>query len=161
MSTEKTFVTKTGFCQILPDRIVLSRDGIAGNATRSVKGNSTYRTLLLYSLICCSFAYIAYSQYVLGKASQSLVTVALAAYLAYAVLSSLTNSAANVIERSSIRSVSYKKAIPGLTRGRFEILFTDEKGKLKKRLVLLPGSIAGSKKETEQALQIMKEEGLL
>jgi hypothetical protein len=48
-----------------------------------------------------------------------------------------------------------------LTRSRFEVKFEDENGKIKKRLIMLPGSLTGGKIETEKAIKLMKEERLL
>ena len=42
-----------------------------------------------------------------------------------------------------------------------EILFEDENGKIKKRLIMLPGSLNGGQNETDLAVQIMREEQLL
>jgi hypothetical protein len=40
MENEKTFKTKIGFCHILPDKIILTRDGIIGNVTIVMIGNN-------------------------------------------------------------------------------------------------------------------------
>ena len=79
----------------------------------------------------------------------------------YGLLSSINNSAIPVIERESIQKTIFKKGIKGLTRARFEILFNDKSGKLKKRLIMLPGSLTGGETETDIALRIMQEEGFV
>jgi hypothetical protein len=40
-------------------------------------------------------------------------------------------------------------------------VFNDDKKKLKKRLIMLPGSLNDGKNETEKALQIMRSEGMI
>tara|TARA_R110002051_G_scaffold255120_2_gene314193 strand:+ start:23104 stop:23304 length:201 start_codon:yes stop_codon:yes gene_type:complete len=60
-----------------------------------------------------------------------------------------------------IKKVKYKKAIFGLTRSRFEVLFEDDNQKIKKRLIMLPGSLSNGQKETEKALKIMIDEKFL
>jgi hypothetical protein len=47
MESEKIFKTKTGFCHILPDKIVLKRDGVVGNAAKVTVGNNIARILLI------------------------------------------------------------------------------------------------------------------
>ena len=59
------------------------------------------------------------------------------------------------------KEVKLKKALKGLTRSRFEVMFEDEKGKIKKRLIMLPGSLSDGQNETEKAIEIMTEEQLL
>ena len=81
-------------------------------------------------------------------------------FLIYAIFASLNNSATPIIERSKIKSVKFKKAAFGITRSRFEILFEENNGKIKKRLIMLPGSMSNGQKETEKARKIMKEEKL-
>ena len=60
---EKIFRTKTGFCHILQDKIVLTRDGSTGSATNAVPGksNSVVRTLIIYGLLTVYFAYKAFT----------------------------------------------------------------------------------------------------
>ena len=51
MEKEKVFRTKTGFCHIFPDRIVLTRDGIVGNLSEITVSNSISRILTIYTLL--------------------------------------------------------------------------------------------------------------
>jgi len=79
----------------------------------------------------------------------------------HGIFTSINNSATPIIERKDIKSIKFKKAIFGITRSRFEVLFKDENEKIKKRIIMLPGSMHQGKKETEIAKKIMKEEKLL
>ena len=67
-------------------------------------------------------------------------------------------SATSTIERNKIKEVKFIDAKYGATRSRFEVLFEDEKGKIKTRLILLPGSLNDGENETKKALEIMKTE---
>ena len=160
MNTEKTFRTKTGYCHILPDKIVLTRDGIIGNMAKVTVGNKITRILIIYGAIAAIFFYLAYNSYTDGQIAFCTLYCAAGLYLIYGISTSINNSSTPVIERSTIKSVTYKKAIHGLTRSRFEVLFNDN-GKIKKRLILLPGSLSGGPDETDKALEIMQEENLL
>jgi len=46
----KTFKTKTGYCHILPDRIVLTRDGVIGNVAKMTVGNNITPLGLIFRL---------------------------------------------------------------------------------------------------------------
>jgi len=48
MDNKNTFKTKTGFCHILPDKIILTRDGIIGNVAKVTVGNNINRILFIY-----------------------------------------------------------------------------------------------------------------
>jgi hypothetical protein len=52
----------------------------------------------------------------------------------YVIAISANNSNALVIERSTIRSVNFNNAKPGITRSYFEVFFEDEDSKIKKLL---------------------------
>ena len=43
MEQEKTFKTKTGYCHILPDKIVLTRNNTLGTVTKGIFGNNMAR----------------------------------------------------------------------------------------------------------------------
>jgi hypothetical protein len=161
MEQERTFKTKTGFCHISDDKIVLTRDGIIGNVSKLTVGNSIQRTLAISGILSFVLFYSAYEGYRQGNSFEPVFYILIGVVLIINILTSINNSATPIIERTKIRSVHFKKAIWGLTRSRFEVLFEDENGKLKKRLIMLPGSLTGGDEETEQALKIMAEEGLI
>ncbi len=161
MKQESTFKTKTGFCHILPDKIVLSRDGIIGNVANVTVGKSITRILILYGVITIGFLYVAIEGFRNGKMLEPILFVLLGTYLVYGIFTSINNSATPIINRQKIKEIRFKKAFKGLSRSRFEVLFEDEKGKIKKRLIMLPRSITGGDRETKKALKIMKDEGLI
>lgn len=161
MNDEQTFKTKTGFCHILPDKIILTRDGIIGNVAKVTVGNNISRILLIY---CGISAFLFYSAFELFKTEQTFQAIFfsfLGLLLVYGIFNSLNNSATPIIDRNKIKTVKFKKGIEGISRSRFEVLFEDEKGKIKKRLIMLPGSLTNGQNETEKALRIMKEEKLV
>src|SRR5882762_3819700 len=136
MEKEKTFRTKTGFCHITTDRIVLTRDGLVGNVAKVTVGNNISRILTIYGLLSAGLFYFAYDNFQSGQFLSPTIFALLGIYLIYGIFSSLNNSATTIIERKDIKRVTFKKAIPGLTRSRFEIDF-EENGKIKKRLIFL------------------------
>ena len=138
MENVKTFKTKTGYCHILTDKIVLSRDGIIGNVSEIVVGNTMAKILIVYAIISVIFIYLGIEN--LKKGGYTVATP--------------------VINRNTIKKVVFKKGIKGITRPRFEVTFLLE-NKTKKRLIMLPGSFTGSEQDLSNAIKIMKEEGLL
>lgn len=161
MEDDKTFKTKSGYCHILPDQIVMTRDGIPGKVTNVVSGNSIYRILLMHSVITLFLFYSAYSNFQKGQFFISVFSSLIGLFLIYSILTSLNNSATPVIKRNKIKEIKLKKAIVGLTRSSFEVLFEDDNGKIKKRLIMLPGSLTNGQIETEKAIKLMTAEGLL
>jgi hypothetical protein len=161
METEKTFKTKTGFCHILPDRIVLTRDGIIGNVSKTVIGNGIARILIIYSGLALFMFYNAFTSFQNKQNSSTILFSLLGVFLIYTITKSINNSATPIIERNKIKEAKFINGKTGLTRSRFEIMFEDENGKLKKRLIMLPGSVSDGSNETEKALEIMKSERIL
>jgi len=161
METEKTFKTKTGYCHIFPDKIVLTRDGVVGNVAKIVTGKSISRLLIIYSILSLVLLYSAYNSLKNNQILESVLLFLVGVYLIYGILTSLNNSASPIIDRKKITNIKFKKAIIGLTRSRFEVFFKDEKGKIKKRLIMLPGSMNDGQNETKTALKIMQDENLL
>jgi hypothetical protein len=73
MDNEKKFKTKTGFCHILPDKIVLTRDGIIGNTSTIIVGNNISKILLIYGGFSVGLLYLTFDNYRNGQIAQSIV----------------------------------------------------------------------------------------
>ncbi|GAB3832403.1 phosphoribosylaminoimidazolesuccinocarboxamide synthase [Hymenobacter jeollabukensis] len=161
MEDNSVFKTKTGYCHVLPDNIVLTREGAIGQAAEAVAGNNIARPLALYGLFTAGLAYLAYDYYLQANYGLTGFFSLLVVLLAYGILRSLNNSAQPVLDRKHIQRVSFRPGLPGLTRAHFEVTFLDARGKQKKRLIMLPGSLSDGKAETEKAVSIMRAEKLL
>ena len=157
---EKVFRTKTGFCHVTSDKLILTRDGVIGNISKVAVGNNVTRILIIYGLLSIGLIYFAYDSFVKGDMITSLFFGLIGLYLAYAIIRSRNNSATPIIERKDIKSVIYNSGISGLTRPRFEVEFKDN-GQIKKRLIMLPGTLKGGQNEGDNAVQILREEKLL
>ncbi len=160
MEDEKKFRTKTGYCHILPDKIILTKDGIIGNIAKITVGNGISRILIIYTLFAVFFLYFAFKAYQESKIVTTLFYVGFAGYLLYKVKQSTNYSATSTIERNKIKEIKFIDAKYGAKRSRFEVLFEDERGEIKTRLILLPGSLNDGENETKKALEIMKSEKL-
>lgn len=157
---ERIFRTKTGYCHILPDKIVLTRNGVIGEMSNAVVGNSIISPLIIYSLFLIYLVYKVITLYNIGETTRAMFHLAIAALILFVLFKSVSNSATPVIYRNKIKNVIFKKATP-LTRAYFIVVFENGKSKIKKRLIMLPGSMSGGNEATEEALTIMKEEGFL
>jgi hypothetical protein len=160
MDTEKTFRTKTGFCHVTADKIILTREGVIGSVSNVTAGNNISRILIIYGLLSIGLIYFAYESYIKGDTAMTLFFGLFGLYLIYGIIKSRNSSATPIIERRDIRRVTYNAGTSGLTRPRFEIEFNDN-GQVRKRLIMLPGTLGGGQSECEKAVQIMKEEKLL
>jgi hypothetical protein len=161
MEQENTFRTKSGFCQILSDRIILTRDGAVGKFSEFFVGDKISRILVIYSVIVLFLFFFAFKAFQENKIATFLFNSSFAIYLLFKIKQSLNFSATPIIERNKIKEVKFYDAKFGATRSRFEVIFEDEDGNLKTRLILLPGSLDNGESETKKALQIMKAEKLL
>ena len=160
MESNNVFKTKTGFCHILPDKIILTREGVAGESAKRFVGSSLVRPLFLYGLLSAFLLYKAYSSLTQKEYELTAFFTVAGPWLLYGIVRSLNNSATPEILRSAIQKVIFKPAKPGLTRAYFEVFFT-ENGSNKKRLILLPGSLSNGSDETAIAVAVMRSEGLL
>src|SRR5687767_903924 len=136
MENEKIFKTKTGFCHVTEDKIILTRDGVIGKIATVAVGNSTSRMLIIYGLVSVGLLYFAYDSYVNGDTEMSLCAGLIGLYLIYGVVNSRRNSTSPIIDRKNIKSLNYNPGISGLTRPRFEVEFNDN-GQIKRRLIML------------------------
>ena len=145
---------------MLPDKIVLTREGAVGEAAKRFAGNSIARPLIVYSLVATFLLYNAYKSFSAKEYEITIFFTGISIWLLYGIGSSLNNSATPEILRTAIQKVVFKPAKPGLTRACFEVFFT-ENNVLKKRLIFLPGSLTNGPTETAKAVEIMRSEGLL
>jgi hypothetical protein len=157
----KIFKTKTGFCHILPDKIILTREGIIGDIATVTTGNNITRVLIIYALFSIVLLYFAFVSFNNGQMGSLFFHGVLFVFNTFNIINSINNSATPVIYRNNINKIVIKKGISCLTRSRFEVFFTNEQGKLKKRLIMLPGTMNNGQNETEKAIKILKDEKLL
>ena len=157
---EHIFRTKTGTCTITPDQIILSREGVRGAAAERTVGNSIGRTLMIYGILgIVALAFGIWSLFS-SNAIAGVFLCLLGAFFLWNVIASRNNSAAPIINRSTIRAVESHPPRSPAKRGYFSVLF-EEDGKVRKRLIMLPGSMENGRDEYERAVETMKETGLL
>jgi hypothetical protein len=158
--TENTFRTKTGTCLVTPDKILLTREKVRGAVSQYVFGNSIARTLIIYTLLGLAALAVSIRSYVNGNYSEAIILCLIGIIFLFNVVASRNNSATLVINRSAIHSVKAHMPHPPATRGYFTVMF-EENGKIRKRLIMLPGSMENGREEYARAEAIMHASGLL
>jgi hypothetical protein len=159
METGKVFKTKTGFCHILRNQIVFTADESTDTPEKGKLIDSISILHLILIGTSFSFLYFSFSSYSKGDVLDLLINIVGAIICIYNLVIGLNNSTKAIIERRTIKDAKYKKGINGLTFSRVEILFQDDDGKNKKRLVLFP--VSSSDQEKEAALKIMMDEKII
>lgn len=158
---DNKFTTKTGFCYVLPDRIILTREGLLGKFANAYSGKGSTKALIIQGVLIGVIIYLGFIEY----KRENYVSIGfygvIALILSYGLFTSLNNSGTPVIDRNKIKEVKFKKGAPGATGDRFEVFFENGEGKIKKRLIILPGSLSKGDKEAEKALSLFKSEGYL
>lgn len=158
---DNKFKTKTGFCYVLPDRIILTRDGVQGGLSKMIVGDDMVKTRIIYVIFLGALCYFALEFYDRNDTGSLVWNAILALVPIYGLISSFRNSAVPIIERKNIKSITFNEGKPGFKRPRFEVMFLNDRGKLIKRLIMLPGSLSDGEVETVGAIKLFKEEGLL
>jgi len=158
MAEEKIFRTKTGYCHVLEDKIVLTRDGAIGKVAAVSIGNNIARPLIIYGIIAITLLLLSCKGFQEGDPIRASLFVVLGVFLIANIIRSRHNSATPVIDREKIKNIEFKQAITGATRAYFIIYFETDRKQIKRRYIFLPGSLNNGALETEKALQIMTEE---
>lgn len=157
---EYTFRTKSGVCVVSPDKLTLTREGEAGKAANFLYGKSVRRGLIIYEIIGILALFLGVWQIINQSYILGVILLLLGIYFFWNVIASWNNSGTNMIERSALQSIDIKPPKPPMTRGYFSVNFS-YKGKKRRRLIMLPGSMSGGDEEYPKALAALKETGWL
>ena len=155
-----SFRTKTGTCSITADQIILTRAGVRGGLSQFIFGSSITRAIVMYSILGLIGIFAGIQSLRVGDNLIGPLLIVIGLYFFWVVIASRNNSASPVIARSAIKRIEVHAPKPPLTRGYFTVLF-DEGGKLRKRLIILPGSMEDGSTEYQHAKTVLTEAGLL
>jgi hypothetical protein len=158
MEGAKMFKTRSGYCFITPDEIILTQQQHLQKKPAKPAGDLSTVVLSLYAIAAAFVFYFS----VLGfqqadyypAAVLLIVSVGIMAY----VYTARNKSFAPIIPRESIRDIELIKAIPGGLGTHFNIWFEDDNGQLKRRVIKLPGMFVPENTELVNAIKIMQEE---
>ncbi len=157
--TRNVFRTKTGLCYVLPDKIVLLK-AEAEALPNNTMGRNIKSLLMGYSIVAGGIFYMAYRSWSKGAWPIAVFFILFGIWVTIGIVRSLNHSATPMIDRQKIKQVRFAKGVLGITRSHFVVYF-EENGQTKKRIIILPGSLDGGAKTAKKALAIMHNEGLL
>jgi hypothetical protein len=158
--THPTFRTKTGICTITPEQIVLTREGVRGRSAEALLGSGSIGGLLiLYAVSGLSLLGIGIRYLSREKYGDAAVPIAMGAFLLVSAIRSRNNTAAPVIPRDQIQSITATKPIPPATRGYFKVQFLQGSRSVT-RLIILPGVLDGGQAEFDKAMEVFRGSGL-
>lgn len=118
------------------------------------------RVLIVYLGLAAGFAFSGVRSIFDGQVVMGGLLCLFSLYLVQGVFRSRGLSAASEVLRASVQHVDVHRPRPPLTRGYFVVHFV-ENGEPRKRLIMLPGSLAGGRSEFEKAIRVLKTAGLL
>ena len=161
MGKEQKFRTKTGYCHILKDKIIFSTAGKIGNLDDIVVKENSSLVLIMYGILAAGLLVSGYANYLADNTPLAVVFGGIGLMLVNGIVRSINFSGTPLINRSDIQNVLFKKGIWGISRARFEVIFKDSKGNLRKRLIMLPGAVSVDEKTIAEATEIMVNTGVM
>ncbi|HYW93966.1 MAG TPA: hypothetical protein VE870_00090 [Bacteroidales bacterium] len=161
MESRKQFKIKSGYCQVYPDKIVVTGDDVADDKP-GMKTKEFFRRFGTVNGLIAIVSLIITVNYLLVKSYvTALYPAAIACYMIYRIIADSKSSNIPAIERSAIQKVKFIQGIPRLSNARFEIFYADNKGRIKTRTIKLTGNLSGKNNETDMAYKLMVEEDLI
>jgi len=164
METNSTFKTKTGYCHILPDKIVLSVDGDIEKALNATSEKHNPKALKsIFALIIIFLLGSVYYQYRNLQIDLGTVIfiVVFSLILYFILLKMLSYPSVHQIDRSKISKIKLFKSHGGLTYSKFIVYFESENKKKMATDITLPDPNIFGKKYLDDAVKILTDEKLL
>ena len=161
---QKIFRTTTGFCHILPDKIAFTRDGKLENIDLNPpKEHRSLKFALVYGLlICAAIGFIIY-KYIEGvlDLTSTIVAISIIVVMLYYIYKVVNYQTRTYFDRDKIISLKYKAGINSLSPSQFLISIKSENEKTLYANIILRSQNIFGKQETDDAIKIMVEEGLI
>ncbi|MDH5490995.1 MAG: hypothetical protein OEY14_03385 [Myxococcales bacterium] len=155
-----SFRTKTGVCRIEAEQLLVLREGGRGALAQRLIGESIWRVLLVYGLVGAFLLGAGAWLLSEGKILRGSLLAALGYGLLRAAIRSRHNTAASRIPRAQIERIEAQEPRRGVTRGYFTVHYRVGDA-LKRRLIMLPGTLAEGEREYRRAREIFEREGWL
>ncbi len=160
MEAEKTFRTNNGTCIILPDKIILTKDGETSDFSNAVEQETKLAPLIIYSIIALAFFGFALKGFLENDIYVALLFAVLGAYSLFRYILKFNKSNSRVIERDNIVEVEFRRVYTSFSHAYFIIHYKNQDGLIKQRHIQLPGTLITGKEEIENAYLIMESEFL-
>ncbi len=161
---DKTFRTKSGYCHILQDKIVFSKDGDLEKAlTEKGQNHNSKSFKILFAFILCILIYFVYDQYKKEIIDLNTLTISLIAcpFIYFFVALGLNYETIAQIDRKKINKTQLHSRTHPLTYPKFIIYFDNEMGKKKVTAVVFRDPNLFGKTDMENAIRILREENLI
>lgn len=161
MITAKKFRTKNGYCHIMSDRIVLTHSGFFGRLSALAMEGKMSRILTFFGTLSLVIFYISYLTFQNEESFWGFLFMAIGLYMIYAIAKNARNSVHPIILRNQITEVIQLEEVKGISPPGFEVIFKNLSGKMRKRIISLPGQFSKYPDELRLAKKLLREEGLL
>lgn len=152
-----TFRTKTGLCDVTPERLSLLRTGPRGKLADTIQGRSKARTFGVYGVLVVCMSVLAANAWSSDRPIVAGMWGAYTAWIIVALARSRDFSMATEIPRSATTRIEVVRGWKVLTRDRLVVHFT-ENGRPARRFILLPGVLQGGS-ELERAVPLLRDAG--
>jgi hypothetical protein len=153
------FRTKTGVCELTPEYIVLSRQGLRGKSAELLIGRSILPVLIFHAGLGIILVGYAIFSIQIAEYFIAFFAALTGGFLLRGAYRSRNVSATPIVARRSIRSVVAMAPVPPMTRGYFVVTFVVA-NKEKTRMIILPGVLQGGAEEYQRAIAAMESAGI-
>jgi len=157
----RTFSTHTGYCHVLPDRLVLSKEPVYGESIAQLvpwEGRPLFFPAAALGLLLLVFSWLSFRE---GKTVIAALAVIFGFLLFRYVMRLTMKQREVVIPRDAIISLTFKNGQPPLTKAFFILRYSNGRGGHRNKVIPLPAFSSRWQDVRDQALEILEEEGLL
>jgi len=160
MEIEKSFRTDNGLCIILPDKLILTKNGEGSDPSNTADQETRLAPIIIYSIIALALFGVALKGFLENNIYTALFLAVLGAASLARLIINLNKSHSRVIERDTIVEVEFKREYGSFPHAYFVIHYKNQNGTIKQRHIQLPGTLITGKEEIENAYLIMESEFL-
>lgn len=146
-----------GYCHIIDGHLVITKNDTVEDINKVKPAYNKMQSIIIVLALIGVMVYFFIDSSMKQDRGGMLFSGVLAVFSVMISFSVFSNSAQPVIKKESIQSLQYIKGLNGFTRSRFAVTFLDDSGKLRKSLIVLPGTLADGKKVAAEAFEKMKE----
>jgi len=157
----RTFATHNGYCHVLPDRIVLSREPVYGEEIAALvpwEGRPWYVPAAAGTLMLLVFTFLCLRS---GNTGIGTMAAVIAVLLGRTVIRATFKTREVSIPKDAIFHVRYMKGQPPVTKAYFIVKYKGPRGGNRNKIIPLPAFSSRWQDARDSALEIFEDEGLL
>jgi len=160
MEAEKSFRTSNGLCIILPDKVILTKDGEASDVSNTTEQETKLAPLIIYSIIALAFFGFALKGFIESNIYPALFLTVFGVASLTRLVMNINKSNSRVIVRDNIVEVEFRRVYTSYSYAYFVIHYKNQSGSIRQRHIQLPGTLITGREEIENAYLIMESEFL-